>query len=137
VDSLAKTRSRVLVIDDSATIQNVAKKVLTRAGYDVDVAEDWLTANKVFHAPGQPPPDVVLIDVNLGTSMRGNMNLDAYLKWREKGNRKRPGLFLFSEMPEPELAALAKECSADGYIFKGPGLAGMVPAIQSFLEANP
>ena len=137
MDSFDKIRSRVLVIDDSATIQNVAKKVLTRAGYDVDVAEDWLSANKVFHSPSQPPPDVVLIDVNLGTSMRGNMILDAYLKWREKGKKRRPGLFLFSEMPEPELATLAAECNADGFIFKGPGLAGMVPAIQSFLEANP
>ncbi len=133
----ATTGPRILVVDDSPTILAVAKKLLSRAGCNVDVAEDWLSANKLFHTPGRRPPDAVLIDVNLGSSMKGDMILDAYLQWRKKGSSDRPGLFLFSEMPEDQLSALAKSCSADGYIAKGPGLGTMIETLQRWLAAHP
>lgn len=51
-----------LVIDDSATVRRVARKLLTGLGFQVDEAEDGQAALEKCH---QRMPDVILLDWNM------------------------------------------------------------------------
>ena len=60
----ARAPSRVLVVDDEAMIRTVAKRLLERLGYEVEVAEDGLVALERLERDG-PPVHLVIIDGNM------------------------------------------------------------------------
>ncbi|WP_461414152.1 hybrid sensor histidine kinase/response regulator [Gemmatimonas sp.] len=60
----ARAPSRVLVVDDEAMIRTVAKRLLERLGYEVEVAEDGLAALERLERDG-PPIHLVIIDGNM------------------------------------------------------------------------
>jgi twitching motility two-component system response regulator PilG len=54
---------RVMVVDDSPTVQMLVTTILTRAGYSVLVAADAEEASRLVHDKG--PPRLFLLDVNM------------------------------------------------------------------------
>ena len=99
---------RMLIVDDEAALQNMAKEILAQAGYDTASALTCAQALERFQAA---PPDAVLLDVNLpdgdGFSLFG--------KLRENGDM--PVLFLSARDEDADrLQGLG--LGADDYITK-------------------
>lgn len=55
-------RSKVLVIDDAATIREVLTVHLRNAGYDVRAAEDAVVGARMVL---QSPPDLIIVDAKM------------------------------------------------------------------------
>src|ERR1700733_1536536 len=54
--------SRILVVDDSATIRRVVGAILERSGYEVSLAQDGQAALDVLTGEKKVPVDLVLLD---------------------------------------------------------------------------
>jgi DNA-binding response OmpR family regulator len=60
--SVAERRSRVLVVDDDATVSEVVARYLERAGFDVETVADGLAA---LDRATASPPDLMVLDLML------------------------------------------------------------------------
>ena len=121
----------VFLVDDDPFFQKVLRQMLESQGFTVTVASSWLEFNSVYYS-AQTPPDIVLLDINLGGSLSGDKLLAAIREGRKKTTSSHASkLVLISAIPEEELAALAKKSMADGYFPK----AGIFSSLGStFLE---
>src|SRR5579859_1764630 len=54
---------KVLVIDDEESVREALSRFLTKAGYQVNVAEDGAAALQLVHS--QAPPDLIVLDLNM------------------------------------------------------------------------
>lgn len=52
--------ANVLVIDDDALFREIAQEMLTQVGHTVILADDGA---KVAHLPGEPAPDLAVVDM--------------------------------------------------------------------------
>ena len=115
---------KILIIDDSQMILNLAKKALTSAGYEVDT----LTDAAGFDPAQREPPDLVLVDINM-PQFYGD---DIVAYFRAEWPNDAP-IYLFSNIDEEELKQRADQCGATGYISKEWGLERLVTSVQSIL----
>lgn len=101
---------KVLVVDDSPTVQVFTRSVLTGGGYEVETADNiWISTQvSAFH------PDMILMDVHLGTCL----GTAAVAALRNRKFTKQILLILYSTLELEELETLAAECGADGVITK-------------------
>ena len=103
-------KSKILVVDDSKTYLAFATAALEDAGYTVIQSQDiWISRQIRTESP-----DLILMDVSLGPS-KGTCAVSAVKKWNFSTGIK---IFLHSAESAETLAALAKDCGADGYIRK-------------------
>jgi CheY-like chemotaxis protein len=111
---LPAARTRVLVIDDAATIREVLTVHLRNAGYEVLAAEDGVVGARIVL---ENPPDLVIVDARM--PYMSGYELAAALVGDEQ-TRHIPVILLTSD-PEGELKArelglaafLAKPVSAE------------------------
>ena len=118
---------RILVVDDSPTATAFAVEALLRAGYSVETSSDmWIAA-----LVSRFQPDLILMDVHLRGGFKGTQAARAL---RQHTAGKRAQIILYSDMDITQLAELARECGADGFIPKNsdPGL--LVSGVARFLE---
>lgn len=106
------SRSKILVVDDSATTLEHIRGMLEEADYEVVTADSPLTANP--HIYVDEPPSLILMDVMM-PFMSGDTKV-GFLREREK-SRDIP-VVLMSTKPLKELRKIASDCGADGYITK-------------------
>jgi CheY-like chemotaxis protein len=108
----------ILLIDDDRVFQEKVKQVLERNGIQVVLASSWVDFTKAYYgAPSKP--EVILFDVDLGSTLSGDKLLAAFNKDRETlGSARDTKLVLFSGLPAEELEARARQCGADGVIRK-------------------
>ncbi len=101
----------VLVVDDSAVIRKVARRMLERMGYAVEEAEDGLDALNACQAR---MPDAVLLDWNMP-----RMDGLTFLKTLRAAPAGRDAKVVFCTT-ENDLDHItqAMEAGADEYIFK-------------------
>lgn len=71
-------KHRILVADDSETIRALLLTALQSAGYEVDVAEDGLTA---YEMGREQDYDLVVLD----QLMPGLLGLEVIERWRDEG----------------------------------------------------
>ncbi|WP_290871693.1 response regulator [Aquabacterium sp.] len=58
--------SRILVVDDAATVRMYHRKILGDAGWETDEAINGLEAlEKVHNQPGHEPFDLFVVDINM------------------------------------------------------------------------
>jgi len=74
--------ARVLLVEDEACIRELVASLLLDEGYDVASAPNGVAALAVLEQPGQPPLDLILLDL-LMPAMDGWHFAEAY--------RRRPG----------------------------------------------
>lgn len=119
---------RIVVIDDSPVVLAVATDALEAAGHEVFAAESGIDANRYIFSP--QPPDLILIDV-----MMPLLNGDQKVRLLKERNRSRDiPVLLMSSKPEDELAALARESGADGYIQKPFNKTTLIETVRSHLH---
>lgn len=120
--------ARVLVIDDSPMMVQLITQALAGVGITADNAGDLATLDARLDGNAY---ELVLVDVNM-PEMYGD-DVVEFLRVQRKITAK---LFLYSDIPEAELAAKAKSSGADGYITKSSGLEAAIDAIRTALGAT-
>ena len=102
---------RILAVDDSRTMRNLLDAALTRAGFEVDLAEDGEDGLRHYESFG---PDVVITDVNM-PRLDGLGFIEALRRLHV--DRLVPILVLTTESA-PELKARARAAGTTGWIVK-------------------
>jgi CheY-like chemotaxis protein len=102
---------RILFADDSMTAQNMGKKILTDAGYDVVAVSNGAAAVKKI---AEQKPDIIILDVY----MPGYSGLEVCEKVRASIDTVKTPVLLTVGKMEPYKAEDANRVKADGVIIK-------------------
>ena len=119
---------RILLIDDSPLVVEAVREGLEDDQVEVEGVVD-LTALDQPQALDRF--DLILIDVQM-PAMFGD---DVAMVIRQGRDTSTP-LVLLSSLPEPELAARARDAGADGYISKRRGIDVVVEEIRAWLAGK-
>src|SRR5207244_3869548 len=106
--TLART---VLLADDSVTAQNMGRRILMDAGYEVISVNNGSAALKKIH---ESKPDLIVLDVY----MPGYGGLEVCQRLKESGETMKIPILLSVGKMEPFKAEEAKRVRADGHIVK-------------------
>lgn len=101
----------VLLADDSVTAQNMGRRILTDAGYEVITVNNGSAALKKIH---ENRPDLIVLDVY----MPGYGGLEVCQRLKESAETMRIPILLSVGKMEPFKADEAKRVRADGHIVK-------------------
>ena len=101
----------VLLADDSVTAQNMGRRILMDAGYEVITVNNGSAALKKIH---ESRPDLIVLDVY----MPGYGGLEVCQRLKESGETMRIPILLTVGKMEPFKADEAKRVRADGHIVK-------------------
>lgn len=101
----------VLLADDSVTAQNMGRRILTDAGYEVITVNNGSAALKKVH---ESQPDLIVLDVY----MPGYGGLEVCQRLKESGETMRIPVLLTVGKMEPFKSDEAKRVRADGHIVK-------------------
>jgi two-component system chemotaxis response regulator CheY len=116
----------ILIVDDSASVRQQLRIVLTQSGYSVMEADD---GRKAMLMLARPEISLVICDVNMPL-MNGLEMLES-LK-RVHGNRKLPVLMLTSER-HPDMVERARKAGAAGWIVKPFDARALVAAVAKLI----
>jgi CheY-like chemotaxis protein len=118
---------RILFADDSMTAQNMGKKILSEAGYDVVVVSNGAAAVKKI---AEQKPDIIILDVY----MPGYSGLEVCEKVRGSlDTLKTPVLLTVGKM-EPHKPEDANRVKADGVIIKPFEASDLLAIVKKFEE---
>jgi DNA-binding response OmpR family regulator len=120
-------RQKILVVDDSEVAREWTRYVLEDAQFDVRSAASIAEAEGVL---AQWMPDLVLVDVTLPEG--SGASLCSELKARLT---HLVPVILFSGRTEDELAQLADECGADGFLSKQAGAVALARKVHEIRSA--
>ncbi|HEX6803649.1 MAG TPA: response regulator [Terriglobales bacterium] len=101
----------VLLADDSVTAQNMGRRILMDAGYEVITVNNGSAALKKIH---ENQPDLIVLDVY----MPGYGGLEVCQRLKESGETQRIPVLLTVGKMEPFKSEEAKRVRADGHIVK-------------------
>jgi CheY-like chemotaxis protein len=107
----ASDKLRVLIVDDDATAVMTTSAILEDEGHTVTSRTEVFGTLAVAV---REQPDVILIDIGMPGLRGDHLARLMFSEQRLSGT----SLVLHSSLPEPQLAKLAKECGATGYIVK-------------------
>jgi len=120
-----RTRKKILIVDDSPMMLELAHDALESAGYQSLATSDLGEMGRLLESE---QPDLILLDVQMPEAYGD----DVANVLRGLRNVTVPVL-LFSILDEKELADRAKAAQVDGYIYKGAGLTEMVRRVKALL----
>jgi len=113
---------KILIIDDSPLVLELARYALADEGYDVSVAT---TLDEFEALRRAAPPDLILVDVQMPEAFGDD--LTALLRGAYS---VRVPIFLLSSLGEEELATRAAAAEATGFISKRAGLDKLVARVH-------
>jgi len=116
---------KVLVLDDSQTALRMTQVLLGRVGFEVVVLD---SAIHFFKSLEREKPDVVLVDVAMPVIDGGSV-----VAMARKAQIHRCPVLLYSDRSERELAALASQHGADGFVRKTNDASALKTAILQAL----
>jgi len=102
---------KVLLADDSVTAQNMGRRIMTDAGYEVITVNNGSAALKKIH---ESQPDLIVLDVY----MPGYGGLEVCQRLKESETTMRIPVLLTVGKMEPFKVDEAKRVRADGHIIK-------------------
>ncbi len=102
---------RILLADDSVTAQNMGRRILTDAGYEVVTVNNGSAALKKI---AESKPDLIVLDVY----MPGYGGLEVCQRVKESAETKRIPVLLTVGKLEPFKAEEARRVGADSFIIK-------------------
>jgi two-component system chemotaxis sensor kinase CheA len=108
----ARTRRRILVVDDSITTRTLEKNILEAEGYQVQLATDGEEALTVI--AGEGVPDLIVSDIIM-PRMDG---FELTRRIREDAQTGQVPVILVTSLDSPEDKARGIEAGADAYIVK-------------------
>jgi PAS domain S-box-containing protein len=120
---------RILLVDDEPLIAMAEAEALEGEGYSVSVVYDGEASVEAVRK-GEPPIDLVLMDMQLGQGIDGAEAARRILELRDL-----PILFLTSHA-EPSFAARAGDIGSYGYVVKNAGTAALVASFRMALRLH-
>lgn len=124
-------RKRVLVVDDSEIVLEMARDMLEEGGFEVVTAASAMEANEYIFCENKPA--LIIMDVML--PMLDGDKKTKMLKENEL-TRNIPVLLLSSK-PESELRWLVQESGADGFLRKPFTKRLMIAKVEEAIRSNP
>ena len=121
--------SRVLIVDDSALMLDMAKEALEAAGYSVDVAQ---VLSQIADEDKLRSFDLILMDVMM-PELHGD---DVAVILRGEIEGLTAPIYFLSSLGEDELAARANQAGVDGFISKRAGIDALVQRVDEILSAK-
>jgi CheY-like chemotaxis protein len=124
---------KILLADDSVTAQNMGRKILADAGYDVLTVNNGSAALKKI---GEHKPDLIVLDVY----MPGYSGLEVCQRLKEAGETARIPILLTVGKLEPFKPEEAKRVRADGFIvkpFEASELLGVLSKLEDKIVPTP
>jgi CheY-like chemotaxis protein len=125
----ASDKLRVLIVDDDATAVMTTSAILEDEGHTVTSRTEVFGTLAVAV---REQPDVILIDIGMPGLRGDHLARLMFSEQRLSGT----SLVLHSSLPEPQLAKLAKECGATGYIVKSSSSAEFLRDFRALLSAR-
>jgi DNA-binding response OmpR family regulator len=120
---------KILIIDDSELVLAMASDALKTEGFEVFTATNGIEANSYIFSSNSRP-DLIILDI-----MMPLLDGDKKAKiLKEKDFSKDIPIMFISSKPEHELARLASESGADGYVCKPFSPQGIVNAVRKVLK---
>jgi DNA-binding response OmpR family regulator len=116
---------RVLVVDDDPTVSDVVRRYLERAGFEVSMAADGLTALSVYD---KYQPDLVVLDLMLP----GIDGLEVCRRLRAKSSTV--PIIMLTALGEESDRVLGLQLGADDYVTKPFSPRELVLRVQSVLR---
>jgi CheY-like chemotaxis protein len=121
---MAKGR-KILIIDDSEVVREVARFVLEAQGHEVTELSSAFGSSQTLN---KLRPDLVLIDVEM-PGLRGDKVVEVVLNHK----LHRCPIVFYSDRPEAELRELVARTGATGYIRKSPGGDRLAEEVERYL----
>ncbi len=120
-------KRQILIIDDDPGIQDILKIIFERAGYGVSIQDKvQLILNNEYQIP-----DIFLLDRYLS----GMDGLDICRHLKSSDYSKNIPVIMVSA--SPDIARLAIDAGADGFVEKPFNMKDMINTIENFFEADP
>lgn len=121
-------RWRVLLLDDSEISLEVASEVLADNGFDVRATTSLESFDEVL---GNWLPEVILTDVK----MPGMTGSELCRALKRRYDTAHVPIVLCSSMSATELAALARDCEADGFVSKTEDMDDLAAELRAVCES--
>lgn len=121
------TREKILIVDDSEVVREVARLTLEKAGYSVRTIESAFQLNRAIR---EDRPDLILLDVHM-PALRGDQAAAILSQYRFSQGIT---VLLHSDMEEDLLAAMAHETGATGYLRKTTDAGTLVGEVRRWLD---
>src|SRR5579872_6039554 len=118
---------RILFADDSMTAQNMGKKILTDAGYDVIAVSNGAAAAKKIL---EQPPDIAILDVH----MPGYTGFEVCAKIRSAHETSKMPVLLTVGKMEPYSVEDGARVKADGVIIKPFEASVLLATVRNLAE---
>lgn len=123
VPRLSQGDQRALVVEDVPLNRTILTRMLTRLGYQVDVAQDGLEA---VEAASRQPYELVMMDLHLP----GCDGLEATRRIRAQQGPRRPCIIAVTASVLPEDRKAMQEAGADDFLGKPLSFAQLVEALE-------
>jgi two-component system, NarL family, invasion response regulator UvrY len=120
----------VLVIDDYPIVLKGCRRILEDAGVQVLEARDLVSGYRLYY---QRHPDVVVIDLKMGSRDLGGLELIRRIRLRDS----RTQILVFSMHDDPAIATSALEAGASGYLLKDAPPKELAKAVEQVRAGKP
>jgi CheY-like chemotaxis protein len=119
---------KILLIDDSEITLAMEKSVLEARGYQVEATSNLMDFENTLRSWR---PDLILTDIHMPEAQ--GTDICRTLK-NEYGTQDIP-IVLFSSLPDEELAQLAEQVGADGWLSKANGLEALGEKVDELVQS--
>jgi CheY-like chemotaxis protein len=121
-------KKKILLLDDSAITLEMEKAVLEERGYEVAVAATLLEFQAALE---RFQPEIILTDL----MMPDISGKDIVRVLKQDFHTERIPIVLFSSKPDAELAEIAEQAGADGYLSKSHGIESLGDMVDELVDS--
>jgi CheY-like chemotaxis protein len=121
-------KKKILLLDDSAITLELEKSVLEDRGYEVAVATNLLEFQAALD---RFQPEVILTDL----MMPDISGKDIVRVLKQEIHTERIPIVLFSSKSDAELAEIAEQAGADGYLSKSHGIDKLGDMVDELVDS--
>jgi CheY-like chemotaxis protein len=121
-------KKKILLLDDSEITLEMERAVLEERGYEVAVAGNLIEFQGLLDAF---QPEVILTDL----MMPDISGKDIVRVLKQDFHTERIPIVLFSSKPDEELAEIAEQAGADGYLSKSHGIERLGDMVDELVDS--
>ncbi len=121
-------KKKILLLDDSSITLEMEKAVLEDRGYKVAIASNLLEFQKELDAF---QPEIILTDL----MMPDISGKDIVRVLKQDFHTEKIPIILFSSKPDDELAQIAEQAGADGFLSKSHGIEKLGDMVDEMVES--
>jgi CheY-like chemotaxis protein len=121
-------KKKILLLDDSVITLEMEQAVLEARGYEVAVASNLIEFQAALDAF---QPEIILTDL----MMPDISGKDIVRVLKQDFHTERIPIVLFSSRPDEELAEIAEQAGADGYLSKSHGIESLGELVDELVDS--